>query len=623
MNNPLVLDRKSIYKHDQLEEKVAGKFKPLIENAFRTELSRYEGSPKASGRDNIAKERISFAANQYANRARVSEMVGEKPLFEDSQIFKGIGNLSKFFESASESITGMGEFSSPGVSTSLTGGIWNPGYKPGSGDIPSYIFGLQNHIALNCIGFDLMPVIATDTPVVRVQYVDTVYGGGTFDRLGYNPSYMEIVCYLFTYSFIKTKALERATSEVVIRANDGKALKVRFMLGSLVHPAMTVEVLATGTSTIETSTITYTWDNSVTIKAVIDAVNLETGARVWAGAGTGDTITDNTDGTAIDHAKAALTIGYASAVRTNIAEAASNNNSLGGMARAQQEKGPIHRLQVVTLDKQIEMVGLEIEANTTNIQIKDMAAVGVNVISHLYTGVQNQLIQSLDEVILTHLYRMGVQHAVNVYQSQGENFSLFISAPATTTKDMSAVDVVFQDMTGTDRRDDMGDITNSITSAGYENQTTHAERLYSRILEIVEFGSYQNRIGCYDFLVAGGTMCATLKKHASYSVCPSVTSMKTSPELQYAGTIFESVNVYKNPKIRFRDPRILFGRRGDDKDPGSKFLAYDLAASRQTIDPTTMAELIRVWSRFAIADIGFYPELNYYVGVFINDNNWA
>ena len=65
------------------------------------------------------------------------------------------------------------------------------------------------------------------------------------------------------------------------------------------------------------------------------------------------------------------------------------------------------------------------------------------------------------------------------------------------------------------------------------------------------------------------------------------------------------------------------GRRGDDTDPGAKFIAYDLAASRQTIAEQTMAEKIRVWSRFEIADIGFYPELNYFMFVAINEMDWA
>ena len=93
-------------------------------------------------------------------------------------------------------------------------------------------------------------------------------------------------------------------------------------------------------------------------------------------------------------------------------------------------------------------------------------------------------------------------------------------------------------------------------------------------------------------------------------------------EVKLTDFIFETINVYKNPRIAFNDPRILLGRRGNDTDPGAKFLAYDLAASRQMIVEGTMAEKIRVWSRFKIADVGFYPEINYYTLLAINEYGW-
>lgn len=607
------INRDRIYRHTELDQREADRLKPLVESAFAGELGRYTGS---QNRKAIGEERVRFATEQYANRTRIARNMQTSPLNEDAQIFGGaMPQLKNLFESVSTpgNVIGMGAVANPGNSGDYAGGQWNPGYKTGSGDIPSYIFGLQNHIALNCIGFDLIPTIAVDTPKVVVTYVDTVYGGGTFDDIANLPSYIELGAAIFTRAFVKAKALKRATTEVLIRTADNKAMKVRFMVASTVKAALTVEVLATGTYTPAVvdpaADAFYTWNNSVTVKAVVDAVNAEAGSKVSVAT--------------VETALASLTLNYASAIRTNISEAASNNNSLGGMSRNQQEKGPKHKLNVIAMDKQLEMVGLEIEADTSNIQIKDMAAMGINVISHLYTGVQNQLVQSLDEVILTHLYRMGVQHAKNVYESQGVNYSLFIDAPANTTKAVDAVDVVFDDMLGEDVRTSMSTMANALVSAGYENQMTHGERLYSRLLLILEFVAQQNRIGAPDFIVAGGTLAACLKKQSTFAACPVVTSFSANPELHYVGTIFETVNVYKNPKILFDDPRILFGRRGNDTDPGAKFLAYDLAASRQIVAEQNMAEKIRVWSRFQIADIGFYPELNYYTALFINNFGWA
>lgn len=607
----LNVKKQRIYKHTELDQRQADALRPLMESAFSAEFGKYGASRAA-----IKEERLRFVSEQFANRSRIAQNMGTTPLNEDALIFgSAMPQLKPLFESVSTpgNVIGMGNVANPGSSSTLNGGIWNPGYKAGSGDVPSYVFGLQNHIALNCIGFDLMPTISVDTPKVLVTYIDTVYGGGTFDDVDNLPTFIELSSPIFTRSWITAQTLVRATTEVIVRGADGKSMKVRFMLGSTVKAAITVEVLATGTSTVDTGTITYAWDNSVTVKQVVDAVN----------AGASKVYVANPTVAAGGTAITLISVGYASAVRQNIAEAASNNNSLGGMSRAQHEKGPKHKLNVIAMDKQLEMVGLEIEADTSNIQIKDMAAMGVNVISHLYTGVQNQLVQSLDEVILQHLYRMGVTHAVNAYESQGINYSLYIDTPSNTTKAMSSVDVKFENLLGEDVRSNMGNLTNALVSAAYENQMTHGERLYARILLILEFVAQQNRIAAPDFIVVGGTLAACLKKQSTFAACPVTTSFSANPELHYAGTIFETVNVYKNPKIQFDDPRVLFGRRGNDSDPGSKFLAYDLAASRQMVAEQNMAEKIRVWSRFQIADIGFYPELNYYTAVMINAYNWA
>lgn len=596
-----------IYKHTHLDEASVNRLRPLMESSFGQEFGAF-----GNARKDIKEERAKFVAEQYANRVRIAGHMGVNPLNEDAAIFGNIPQIKQLFESAAlpGNVIGMGNVTNPASASSYNGGIWNPAYQSGTGDVPSYLFGLQSHIAMHCIGFDLMPTIAVDTPKFVINYVDTVYGGGPLDDSENQPSYIELSSATFTSAFVKANALKRGVTELIIRgeAGDAKpAMKVRFMLASTVKAALTVEVLSTGTVATDH---TYTATNAYSVKDVVSSVEAHIAdAKVIIGA------------TVL--ALALLKAGYASATRTNITEAATNNNSRKGMSRAQHEKGPKHKLNIISFDKQLEAEGLEIEADTSNIQIKDLAAQGVNAIAKLYNGVQNQLVQSLDEIILDHLYALGVEHAVNTVRSQGINHSLYIGVPANAHLATSAIDVEFLDMQGTDVRTDMGNIINSLPSSGYENQMTHADRLYSRILLVSEFIAQQNRIGAPDFMVLGGALAACLKKNSKFAVNPTTNTLSQTPELHYTGTVYETINVYKNPRIDFNDPRILLGRRGNDTDPGAKFLAYDLAASRQTIAEGTMAEKIRVWSRFKIADVGFYPETNYYTLLAVNDFNWS
>lgn len=624
------VNKERIYKHTHLNQAEADRLRPMFESAFKQPLERFNHG----NRKHIADERIRFATEQFANRVRVAKMNFTTPLNEDANIFgRSFPQLKDLFESVTTNgnVIGMGEVRNPMEGNRLAGGMHNSGYQPGSGDVASYVFGLQSQLALHCQSFDLIPTIAVDTPKVVLNYVDTVYGGGKFDDAENLPSFIEITSSVFTRNWIKASKLVRSKSTIVLAkdTSGGKALEVRFVLGSTIGAAITAEVIATGTF----NGTTFTPANTDSVMEVINELNKAAayevqisveGDKTYAdGKKTYTWDTTTNDWKSVAASPKVVGVNYASATRTNIAEAASNNNSIGGMSRAQHEKGPKHKLNVVQFDKQLEMVGIEIEADTNNIEIKDMAATGTNVIAMLYAGVQNQLIQTLDEIVLDHLYKLGVQHAVNAYESQNINHSLYIDSPDKTELDFSKFSVEFKDLLGVDVRDRMGKIPNVLVSTSYENQQTHANRLYQRILLVLEFVGQQNREELPDWIVVGGEIGACLKHNARYSVCPVNTNLSSKAELYYAGTIFETVSVYKNVKIDFNDPRILVGVRGNDSNGGAKLLAYDLAASRQTIAEQTMAEKIRVWSRFAIADIGFYPELRYYCFVAVNRFQWA
>ncbi len=604
-------ERNPIYKPTHLSQAVVDKLKPLMESAFADELSGFVG-----GREKLKKERLELAARQYGNRMRVAQNTLTSPLFEDSKIFgSALGsNVGQLFESVSmpSNIVSMGNIQSPGNPTTTPNGMWNPNYSPGSGDIPSYVFGLQSNIAMHSQGFDLLPTIAVDTPKIMLNYVDTVYGGGELDGEDDYPTIIEIASKYFTHKNVKELGLKRSKSKVVLWDGTEDAVEVLFYVGSLEKPAINVEVLGFGKST---DGITVAKADGKTLVSVIEKVNAAgAGAKVFV---------DGAAASVAIEAGQEFKLNYVSATRTNIAEAATNNNSKV-MDRNQHRKGPKNKLNIVTMDKEVHIKGIEIEADTDNIQIRDMAAMGVSVISMLYAGVQNQLIQSIDEYILNHLYALGVEHAINAYESQGENFNLYIANPSKASVKLSDLGVTFDDMRGVDRSADMGDILNSIQSSGYENQTTHADRLYARILLVSEFVGQQNRDKTPDYIVIPGKLAATIKKNSTYTVVPTPNTMAVKPELHYTGTIFETLSVYKNVRTtQFSDPRILLGVRGDDTDSGAKFLAYDLAASRQTIAEGTMAEAIRAWSRFEIADVGFYPEMKYFTFVAINEYGWA
>ncbi|KAA6360134.1 MAG: hypothetical protein EZS28_044339, partial [Streblomastix strix] len=331
----MVNDRNPIYRHEFLDTRVSQSLEPLMESAFAEEFSRYKNDANPNSKA-ILDERKKFIAEQYANRMRIAENMGVHPLYEDANIFGHLSpKLTKLFEDATYSqpanVIGLGEVRNPMEGNRLPGGYWNQGYKPGSGDVPTYVFGLQTHIPMHCIGFDLMPTINVDTPKVVISYIDTVYGGGVFNDNKNLPSYIEVSNKLFNRNYIQTNSVVRHTSVVYVVSNNRlvtnknaevyPVLKLLFIVGSTIKPAVIVRVQETGARTgAPGSSGTTSWGNPFSVKEIIDNINSgveENAAQVYI-----DTLPeDQVTGSLIPRGQL-IGIDYASATRTTIAEAA-------------------------------------------------------------------------------------------------------------------------------------------------------------------------------------------------------------------------------------------------------------------------------------------------------------
>jgi hypothetical protein len=59
------------------------------------------------------------------------------------------------------------------------------------------------------------------------------------------------------------------------------------------------------------------------------------------------------------------------------------------------------------------------------------------------------------------------------------------------------------------------------------------------------------------------------------------------------------------------DTRVLGGRKGDQQEPGVVLCPYIMAESVRLIAEHTAAPKVLVKSRYALVDLGWYPEMNY------------
>ena len=72
-----------------------------------------------------------------------------------------------------------------------------------------------------------------------------------------------------------------------------------------------------------------------------------------------------------------------------------------------------------------------------------------------------------------------------------------------------------------------------------------------------------------------------------------------------------SMNLYVDPDMKFKDNRILIGRREPDEDPGIKFFIYSLIDKLEKVEKESKSEFI-IKSIYDIIKIGNKVEQNYY-----------
>lgn len=536
-------------------------------------------------------------------------------LAESKQMIDGpLGNSTErslkesYGISGTSNILGMGPAtwgSDPGTGLGATRGAWhNPNYKPGSGDIPSMIMGMGLNVAAYCVGFDLLHTIPVDMPTAVFQFLDSVYGGGSLDgKDGDAPIYFQI----------RAKELKAgaelwskvAYGDHILVGDQTDTADTAAVLGKFVGRShVTGDLIVKFESTGKLNT-TYAADNKTSVADVLETVASK--AKIYKFQADGTQKDSTWGGMNLSE----ISVDYVSAVRDHI-RGFSNSDGItkAPMSRSQLEKGTKNKINLKLWSKTVEIKGIEVEADITRVQLRDLKAYGVDGLAMLYKAAQNQLIQDINDDITDHLFALGVKNHAQLYSSQGVNLNLYIDVAGNSSKTLNTFGVKFEDPTGTDRTAEFGAIPNSETNSAAENQGTRQRRLSGRILAASGLIATVGRYGEGDICVVNGQIGSALKNCANFAAYPLENTIGRTGDLHFIGTL-GNIKIYQNPKMLWNDTRILVGRKGGEEDPGAKLAAYDLAQSVEIIAEGTMAPKIVVSSRYEIVDAGFFPETQY------------
>ena len=140
-------------------------------------------------------------------------------------------------------------------------------------------------------------------------------------------------------------------------------------------------------------------------------------------------------------------------------------------------------------------------------------------------------------------------------------------------------------------------------------ETTHAvqRKLITKIAHASNYIATEGRVGPAQYLITNGGLAAALQDIAGYTINPVKSKINASGQLYPVGSIGD-ISIYVDPYMRYNDNRIVLGRKNNPDQPGIVFVPYLMAQSISVISEATFAPRMLLRSRYAVAEIGWYPQ---------------
>ena len=543
--------------------------------------------------------------------------------------------------------TGMGNPYAPGVvdTPNFGAGQVPVGGTPsfynqtvGSGDMPISTLPMALNVALLTVGLELLPVIPAKGPWHMLSYMDFPYAGGklgrvnetAFDGKGDGNENKPIYVKITGLTLAQIKELRGYDPETGVldktkAAKKGDSVVVGDLTGWFIgfgrmDGCPLVEVEGTGGSEKSVREAVAEADefevvDKVTVSFESTEAQGEEGDDDYVAAKQTQfvdvdfvqTSVDLADGFANFHAKA------------SDSDAKSATYFRRTMTRAENETGTGNTIGLRLFSKWIQMGSYEVTGTVTRQQLQDLPLYGVDAVGKVMEAMQNEITQHINQRIIERVFALGVQNAVQQKAYQGIDLNLYMGK--TATKDLADFGIKeFVDAHGVDQLEDWGAVANAEVNTSAENLHTRQRRIMSRILAAVTVIQNVGRRGRPSWILTNGQIAAALEDVSGYVVAPFVNGMSQdgSKDLYMGGSV-AGLKVYVDPYMDWNDCRICVGRKGDANSPGLVFLPYILADQVQITAEGTMAPKMLLNSRFALAELGFYPETMYYTFAVFSD----
>jgi len=237
--------------------------------------------------------------------------------------------------------------------------------------------------------------------------------------------------------------------------------------------------------------------------------------------------------------------------------------------------------------KTVAVGTIEVSSALRRTEIEDIKAnTGMDIVQKMESILVNELSQTISKQIVAKIFEMGALNAVN--------------APAAPAGSANSGGTIF----------DLNTAYAATTYVGGE--TTHAvqRKLITKIAHASNYIATEGRVGPAQYLITNGGLAAALQDIAGYTINPVKSKLNGQGQLYPVGSIGD-ISIYVDPYMRYNDNRIVLGRKNNPDQPGIIFVPYLMAQSISVISEATFAPRMLLRSRYAVTEVGWYPQKQY------------
>jgi hypothetical protein len=239
--------------------------------------------------------------------------------------------------------------------------------------------------------------------------------------------------------------------------------------------------------------------------------------------------------------------------------------------------------------KTIAVGTIEISTALKRTEIEDIKAnTGMDIVQKMESILVNELSQTISKQIIAKLGEMCELNRT--------------AAPAMTLANITS---------GTIFDFDVDDYLSGLTVPGGETSHAVQRKLITKVSNASNFIATEGRVGPAQFLVTNGNLAAALQDIAGYTVNPVKSKINANGQLYPVGTIGD-IQIYVDPYQKYNVNEIIIGRKNNPDMPGVVFIPYLMAQNISIISEATFAPRMLLRSRYAIGELGWFPQKQYY-----------